>query len=360
MPFGIADVAEEIVRTYGYARLERRFPSWPTPGSLTKGQRLRRQLRQVLCGLGIDEVWTPTLVDATDAERVGLGGVAQVTLANPLAEQESTLRSSLLPGILAAFAYNSDRRNDEARFFEIGTVFTHPSESAHARTTRAGVGGGDVALLPQERTILGCALRGADDDAASAVAAFHQLHRALKLSDYELVQPLGDDQRDALTAGFHPTRSAAVRCSVTGVVYAVVGEVAPSVLQDSGLGSQRRVGLFMVDVNLLETPGAVGRASLTAKQISKFPSSDIDLAFTLSDTVPASALLAVLNDAATDLCQSVQLFDVYRGRGVGNGARSLAYRLRFASLERTLTDAEVGAARAACIEAATALGAELR
>jgi phenylalanyl-tRNA synthetase beta chain len=361
MPFGIADVAEEIVRTYGYARLERRFPSWPTPGSLTNGQRLRRQLREVLCGLGTDEVWTPTLVDGADAAAIGLGSRPQVTLANPLAEQEGALRSSLLPGMLAAIAYNVDRRNDAARFFEIGTVFTHPTATTTPRMTRAGSGGGDEAALPEERTVLSCSLRGATDDATSAVAIFAQVHRALRLSDYELVQPLDNlELPAALIAGAHPTRSAAIRCTNSGVIYGIVGEVAPNVLQDLGLGSERRVGLFMLDVTALETPGIVGRASLQANPISKFPSSDIDLAFTLADEVSAGALLKVLRSAASELCQSVELFDVYRGQGVAEGSRSLAYRLRFASLERTLTDVEVGTARANCIAAAEELGAVLR
>ena len=361
MPFGIADVAEEIVRTYGYARLERRFPSWPTPGSLTHAQRLRRQLRDVLCGLGVDEVWTPTLVDVSDAVAIGLGSRAQVTLANPLAEQESALRSSLLPGMLSAFAYNADRRNEAARFFEIGTAFTHPTATTTPRMTRAGSGGTDEAALPQERTLLCVSLRGETDDAASAVATFTQLHRSLRLSDVELVQPLDRvDISPALMAGAHPTRSAAIRCTSSGVIYGVVGEVSPTVLQDFGLGSERRVGLLMVDVTALEVPGLIGRASLQARPISKFPSSDIDLAFTLSSDVPAGALREVLRAAASELCQSVELFDVYRGQGVPDGSRSLAFSLRFASLERTLTDAEVGAARANCISAAADLGAVLR
>jgi phenylalanyl-tRNA synthetase beta chain len=161
-------------------------------------------------------------------------------------------------------------------------------------------------------------------------------------------------------AGAHPTRSAAIRCTSSGVIYGVVGEVSPTVLQDFGLGSERRVGLLMVDVTALEVPGLIGRASLQARPISKFPSSDIDLAFTLSSDVPAGALRVVLRAAASELCQSVELFDVYRGQGVPDGSRSLAFSLRFASLERTLTDAEVGAARANCISAAADLGAVLR
>ena len=85
--------------------------------------------------------------------------------------------------------------------------------------------------------------------------------------------------------------------------------------------------------------------------MSRFPSSDVDLAFVVADSVPAAAVEATLRRAAGELCESVELFDVYRGAGLSQGSRSLAYRLRFCALDRTLTDAEVAELRARCIEA---------
>ena len=84
--------------------------------------------------------------------------------------------------------------------------------------------------------------------------------------------------------------------------------------------------------------------------MSRFPSSDIDLALVVEDRFPADAVADVLRSAGGDLLESVSLFDVYRGAGIPEGARSLAYRLRFCSPDRTLTDEEVGALRARCIE----------
>ena len=95
--------------------------------------------------------------------------------------------------------------------------------------------------------------------------------------------------------------------------------------------------------------------------MSRFPSSDIDLALVVEDAVPAERVADVLAAAAGDLLESVTLFDVYRGEGIGAGRRSLAYRLRFCAPDHTLTDEEVGALRVACIAAAEdAVGAVLR
>ena len=103
------------------------------------------------------------------------------------------------------------------------------------------------------------------------------------------------------------------------------------------------------------------RRTTVGGAVSRFPSSDIDLAFVVEDRHPADAVAEVLRAAAGELLESATLFDVYRGAGIEEGTRSLAYRLRFCSPERTLTDEEVGVLRARCIEAAaTAFGAVLR
>jgi phenylalanyl-tRNA synthetase beta chain len=90
---------------------------------------------------------------------------------------------------------------------------------------------------------------------------------------------------------------------------------------------------------------------LAARVVSRFPSSDVDLAFVVADEVPAGAIEEALLQAAGELCESVTLFDVYRGPGVTPRSRSLAYRLRFCAPDKTLTDAEVAELRSRCISA---------
>ena len=107
-------------------------------------------------------------------------------------------------------------------------------------------------------------------------------------------------------------------------------------------------------------PGAVPRRGAEARPVSRFPSTDVDLALVVPDEVPAAAVAGALGGAGGALLESVELFDVFRGTTVGEGRRSLAFRLRFCALDRTLTDAEVGELRLACIEAASAVGAVLR
>jgi len=351
-PHGVDDVIEEIGRTYGYSRLTRTQPSWPQPGRLNERQHERRHVRAVMCGLGASEAWTNSFLDDEDHARVGLSGEA-VRVANPLASEESVLRRSVMPGLLRALAYNADRRQGEIRLFEVGAVFSHPdgNDPGGGRVVeRAGAGGGSRAVLPGEREVLAAVFAAPGDDARTAAAAWATLAQALRLTGVRLVPP-GDGPA---LSGLHPTRSA--RLVAPGQPdLGRVGEIDPAVLDAFGLVG--RVGWLEVDLGALT---GVGRVPEEAHPVSRFPSSDIDLALVVADSVAAADVATVLEIASGDLLESVHLFDVYRGAAL-EGRRSLAYRLRFCALDRTLTDEEVGHLRTGCIEAVSAqLGAELR
>ncbi len=252
-----------------------------------------------------------------------------VSLTNPLHAEESILRTSLLPGQLKAIAYNQSHRNPDVRFFEIDHVFLPSGE-------------GDP--LPDEREYLAVALAG--EEAPAAVAILDSLARALALPNLQL--------KTDRVAGLHPTRAAEV--VVAGRPRGVVGEVDPAVLEAYGVDG--RVAWLELDLGaLLDGP----HGNRKYRPVSKFPSSDVDLAFVLTDDVAASQVEASLRKGGGDLLVGLELFDVYRGQGVDEGSRSLAYRLRFQAKDRTLTDDEVGQARQSCIDqVAKKTGASLR
>ena len=137
-----------------------------------------------------------------------------------------------------------------------------------------------------------------------------------------------------------------------------VGELHPSLVSRFGLlntdGRPRRLGWIDLDIGILLDRRRVPRRSEEALPVTRFPSSDIDLAFVVEDTVPAGSVERTLRRAGGDLLESVVLFDVYRGPSVDEGSRSLAFRLRFSALDRTLTDEEMGQLRQACIDAVAA------
>ena len=238
------------------------------------------------------------------------------------------MRTSLRPGILKTLAYNASHRNVGLEVFEVGHVYLPTDRSAE---------------LPDEREFLAVARAGRD--AAAAVEAWQAVVDTLGLDDVRLV--------NAVVAGLHPSRAAEV--SVGGVVVGVLGEVDPDVL--GAFGVPERVAWLDVD---LTTLAGLPHGTRTYRRVSRFPSSDVDLAFEVDDAVPASAVGDALRAAGGDLLVDLRLFDVYRGDRVPAGTRSLAFRLRLQAPDRTLTDAEAAEVRGRCIEAVTAVGGRLR
>lgn len=355
------DVIEEVGRHHGYSRLARRRIFPPQVGGLSRYQRERRVVREVMAGVGCDEAWTPSLLGPGDHQRAGLGpetgDASELRLANPLTPEESVLRRSLLPGMLKALEFNAARRRGDLRIFEVGHVFKGTSNE-RMETAFAHKDAGSSVL--DEREMLGVLLADEVDDARSAVGIWNTLALAIDLVDVELVAG-GDAGREhgPLPGGLHPTRTALV-VAPRNLLIGVVGEVDPVVLARFGVDTaQRRAGWFEVDLGLLL--GSVPRKPKLAAPLSRFPSSDIDLAFVVDESIPAAAVSSILEQAAGDLLESLSLFDVYRGPAVPEGKRSLAWRLRLCALDHTLTDEEIARLRGACIDAVErAHRAELR
>ncbi len=315
------DVVEEVARHHGYDAIGRTRPRSPYPGRLTHHQSERRRVRSVLTGLGMDEAMALPLLGPDTHTRAGLTD-EPVRLLNPLTAEESVLRTSLRPGLLRAVAHNRNRRAERVELFEIGHVVR---------------GDGDGDLPDQPEHVAGLLAGGDARDGTRRVLAL-----------------LGALGRDAVTVeaaddrpGWHPTRTA--RVLVGGDDVGTVGEVDPGVLEAFEIDG--RVAGFELDLGrLLADPPPVRRYAV----VSSFPSSDVDLAFVVTDGVPAGTVAATLREAGGDELVEVVLFDVYRDERVGPGRRSLAYRLRFQAADRTLTDTDLAALRQRCIDAVVA------
>jgi phenylalanyl-tRNA synthetase beta chain len=316
------DIVEEVARHYGYGKLPMRHRRAPGVGGLTAHQRGRRALRRVLAALGAHEAWNSSFVSPADHERIGLDGT-EIKVANPLTPDESVLRRSLMPGLLRSLSHNASRRNPYVRFFEIGHIFGAPAEGEK---------------LPAEHESIALLLAREDDSAESAVRSWRNIADALGIAGVEIV--------DAPVDSLHPTRSGRL-VSHDGDVVGHLGEVDPEIIAAYGL-PHARIGWLEADadhlVALIDTRSGI-------REVSRFPSADVDLAFAVDEAVPAAAVERALVQAAGDLAEWVRLFDVYSGPGLEPGTRSLAYRLRLNAPDHTLTEAELAKARAACVEA---------
>jgi phenylalanyl-tRNA synthetase beta chain len=317
-----------VARHHGYGKIARTLPAAITAGSLSDRQQERRLIRQVLVGLGIDEALPMPFLAPGELESTASPTNA-VTITNPHAAEESVLRTSLRPGLLKTVAYNESHRSSGVRLFELSKVFLAKD---------------DPKELPDEPEYLAVALAGSE--APEAVDVWLVLASALAMNGARLEQ--------VAVAGMHPTRAAEI--VVGDIVVGAVGEIDPGVLAD--LDIDERVAWLELDLDkLLQQP----HGERPYKLVSRYPSSDIDLAFEVDETTPASEVAQVITSAAGGLLANLELFDVFRGSPVAEGRRSLAYTLRLQAPDRTLNDEDLAAVRQRVIDAVEAqLPASLR
>jgi phenylalanyl-tRNA synthetase beta chain len=330
------DLVEEVARRIGFTAIGRTVARpRDQVGGLTRSQRELRLVADTLVGAGLSEAITLPLVAPDDLRLLGLDAGA-VDVANPLRAEESQLRTSLLPGLVRVVHTNRARGNGDVALFETGRVFSRPAPGT---------------LLPIERRYVGAVLAGtvvrrpvdADRpvDVYDAVDVCRAVLDALGVADACF--------ESAARPGFHPGRAVAVVVGSDGaerIEVGTVGEFGPAELEAHGLSAP--VVAFELDLDAL---GAAPRRDRRFTALSPYPPSAIDLAFVLPEEVAAAAVVRTIGVAAGEVAERVRCFDEFRSDQIGAGRRSLAFSVVFRHPERTLTDQDVAALRAACIEA---------
>jgi phenylalanyl-tRNA synthetase beta chain len=337
------DLIEEVARIDGLDRLPATLPPRNgAAGRLTQPQRLRRIAEDALAARGLSEIVGWSFADPALLDRLRLPPDDPmrdvVTIENPLSQSLSIMRPTLLASLLDAARYNVSRDVDDVRIFESGTVY------------RAA----DV--LADEHHALGVLLtgsaapaswRGGPRQQADFFAAKALLDAVLGVAGVEFSLERAD--RPFL----HRGRSAAVLATEQRLGF--IGELHPAVAASWELGA---TAVWAIDLGLVAGAGA---ATTTYKAFGSFPAMREDLAVVVADGVAAGDVIATVRAAGGPDLETVELFDVYSGEQVGEGRVSLALHLEFRSDDRTLTDDEVSAQRAAIGSAlAERHGGELR
>ena len=309
------DIVEEIGRIHGIERIPptlpgRRHTSWVAAQAENRPSRVR----EVLLGAGFDETVTPALVSRRQLERLGLAEGAR-SVINPMSDELDTMRTSLLPSLLAVAVFNQNRSTIRADLFELSRVYrrTHPdglADEPNRLTALARAAGTPEAGRDGFLRLKSIIDRLAADLAAGPV-----------------------EYRRAVANLFHPGRTASVH--IAGNEIGVVGELHPATLQVFDLDG--RAVAFDLDADAL----LAAAADRKARELPRFPAVERDLAVVVSEEVPAVALLATIAAAGGELLESLTAFDEYRAAQLGEGVRSIAFALTFRSPERTLTDSEV-------------------
>jgi phenylalanyl-tRNA synthetase beta chain len=348
-----ADLIEEVARIHGLDELPTTLPARRNAvGRLTRSQRLRRRLEDLLRDRGLSECVSYSFTSPAAIERLRLGDVPLLRLDNPLSEDHSVMRPLLLPGLLDAARHNAAHGRAGARLFESAHVY-RPSEPLD--TAPADAPGGRLPAL--ERHHLAALLtEGApggwrsEPRPADLFAARALLETLLEVAGVDWLAEEGG--RPFL----HPGRAASVVARDSERKLGWLGELHPLVAREWDVPGP--VVGFELDVEaILEV--TAGRQDVY-RDVTSFPAVLQDIAVVVPEEVSAAEVEEAVRAGGGEMLTGVRLFDVYRGEQAGEGNKSLALRLEFRAPDRTLTDEEVARRREAIEGELDAMGGRLR
>ncbi|MBR6709384.1 MAG: phenylalanine--tRNA ligase subunit beta [Clostridia bacterium] len=334
----MADVAEEIIRIYGYNAIE----STPIEAGISQGKRTPAQAYEVelsdaLIGMGLYEIQSFSFISPKYYDRIGLPVDSplrrSVVISNPLGEDTSVMRTTALPSMLEILARNKNFANESAALFEVATVYI-PSE--------------EEGQLPDERKNIVLGLYGAGADFYRIKGICENL---LTLSGITGARYVACTDNPT----FHPGRCAKV-VFADGAEAGTIGEVHPTVAATYGLDS----GTLLAALDF-ETLFTHSSNEIEYKPLPKFPASTRDFSFVCAEALEVGHIEEIMAKAGGKLVEDIRLFDIYRGPQIGEGNKSVSMRVILRAADRTLTVEECDKAAAKIIAALDKeLGIKLR
>ncbi len=312
------DYVEEIARMYGYDKIPVTLPGGSATGGLTEAQKYRYRVKDTLRALEFSEIMTYSFVSPKAVDKVNERKESYfrqfVKLINPLGEDTSVMRTMLLPGMMEVLCTNMSRSIPAVRLFELGNTFIdipNPKEPE----------------LPTEKNALCLGLFGPSENFYTLKGAVERLMEAAGVKNVEFRAEKYDKR-------FHPGRCAAIECGIFSL--GAMGQVHPDVCANFGI--DQPVYAAEIDYEMLSS---LADTEIRYTPLPKFPAMTRDFSMVVKEEVEVGSLEAAIKEAAGALLESVKLFDVYRGKNIPEGSKSVAFNLSYRSPDRTLKEAEV-------------------
>lgn len=306
----MADIAEEVARLYGYDNLPTTMMKGRVVvGGKTMKQKIEDRIRDILTAYGMYETITYSFIDPKEFEmtRIPMDNVVRIT--NPLGEENSIMRTSMLSSIIKTLKTNYNRRTSSAKIFELGMTYIPCGET-----------------LPDEKQVVAMGMYGGCD--------FFDLkgHVQGLLEDLGIKKITFETESENLS--YHPGRCA--RVLINGETLGVMGQVHPSVAEEFKIDAE--IYCAELDFNTLLKHATFDRKY---KVLPKFPASSRDIALVIDNSISVGEIEKIIGRNRANILESFKLFDVYAGEQVGKNKKSVAYSLTFRAADRTLTDGEI-------------------
>ena len=311
------DFIEEVARMYGYDKLPVTLPKGNSESGKSKERTLVDMARDTMCALGFNEIQTYSFVSPSGVDDVRIDEDswerAFVKIINPLGEENSVMRTILTPNMLEVLARNYSRNIDKVMAFEIGSTFTtnliQPED------------------LPDEQTGLAMGLYGKDMDFFTLKGAVEELLRNLGAGKVTFIA-------ESEYGVYHPGRCA--RICIGEEELGIMGEIHPDVQEKFGIGTRVYCCEMFFDA-------IVRHANIekSYEPLPKYPATSRDIALLTDEDVRVGDIEAIIREQGGDILENVKLFDVYRGKQVAEGKKSVAFTLTYRDKNKTLTDEDV-------------------
>lgn len=328
----MADVSEEVARMYGYDNLPvTMMKSTVVVGGKSFKQKIESCIKDILTAYGLYETMTYSFIDPKEFVMTKVSMDNVVKIMNPLGEENSIMRTSMLSSVLKTLRNNFNRRNSVAKVFEIGTTYI-PTEEGK---------------LPCESQVVAVAMYGDGVDFfdVKGVVSGMLNHIGIKNITFET---------ESGNPSYHPGRCAVIK--LKGETLGVIGQVHPDVAEEFKLD----VDVYGAEISLsvILKHATFDRAF---KEIPRFPASGRDIALVIDKEISVGEIESIIKSNQTNILESYSLFDVYEGAQVGDGKKSVAYSLTFRASDRTLTDEDINVVMNKILgDLGTKLNAELR
>lgn len=318
------DVAEEIIRIYGYNRITSTQFSMPALGAgLTPIQKYRALAAQTLCAMGLDEIMTFTFISPKWYDKIGMptddARRTSVRISNPLGEDTSIMRTTALPSLLEVLATNHSRHDEPVGVWELARVYL--PRTPGTVTNDRGLQG----TLPDERNHITMGMYE-NGDFYTMKGMVEALMTRCGIREPSFVA-------NRVGATFHPGRCADVYSGETYL--GTFGQIHPTVAQRYGFDCE----VYAAEFDLV-TMWDICELEKAYVPLPKFPAVTRDLAFVCDEDLAVGDIENVMKKGGGKLLESVRLFDIYRGAQIGEGKKSVAFNLSFRAPDRTLTDEE--------------------
>ena len=337
----LADLAEEVLRFYGYDKIEGTLINAETTlGIRTKLQSLVEKIRQVLVNKGLSEICTYGFINENDLDKLCIAEDSDlrketIKVKNPLNEDYSIMRTTTLPSMFQTIVTNQSKKNKTVGLFDISRIY---------RNTSGQVESGEV---PLEETIVTIGMYGDDVDFYVLKGLVEKVLKVSSVLRYDIVTEKNNNS-------FHPGKTANIKVGKDVIV--TLGEIHPEVAENYGIKGNCYVAEIWIE-KLLK----YGKSNKKYEEVAKFPAVERDISMVVDENIEVGSIERAIQKKSKKLLEEAELFDVYRDDKIGKDKKSVAYSLKFRSKDRTLVEDEINAIMNEIIkELENTLGAELR